>query len=83
LLRNILTAVLLRLLSMDLFDTVSNLKNGKILRKRRFFTMSSGPYEMCCFSERSIFASLSSSLDEFFPHTWSRRLRGIEVVERV
>jgi hypothetical protein len=51
---------------MELIDTVSSLENGKNMRKRCFFTMSSVPYEMCRFSERSVFASLVSSLNEFF-----------------
>ena len=51
---------------MELIDTVSNLENGINMGKRCFFTMTSVPYEMCCFSERSVFASPASSLSEFF-----------------
>jgi hypothetical protein len=51
---------------MELIDTGEQFGEWKKNGERCFFTMNSVPYEMCCFSERSVFASPAFSPDEFF-----------------
>jgi hypothetical protein len=50
---------------MELVDTGEQFGERKNMGKRCFF-MNSVPYEICRFSERSVFANPAFSLNEFF-----------------